>query len=243
VGGFNRPLVRLGKSLVPFLKENGLERTGWKQSDFGAAYEGRHGAYRDWSEAQWLLARNRLCEILGASALFGVGCAVVRRDYEEILALHKYNLPSDLYEFCLDRCLSVVSHRLHELPHDEGIAIYCDQSKEQEPVGQALAQWHSQYVTLYADARYRQRPVTTKYGSRKDFIPLQATDIIATEAYRACGAFVEGMPRQEIDNRYPIIRRLRDNGSLPNILLYSKNFLLSDLKHGFVSPVRYGEKL
>jgi hypothetical protein len=225
-----------------FLETNELHK-GWKQSDFGSAHSGRHGEYLDWSEAKWLVARRRVWEILSGNGLAGVGRAVVKSDYKEIVAQGKYNLPPDPYTFCLDRCLSTILHRSFNLPHGEGIAIYCDQNKQQEEIGRALAAWHTRYVTLYADVGYRGVPTSTTYGSRLKFLPLQAADVIATEAGRACSAFLEGSTREQIDERYPIIRELRDKGCLPDVIAYSKNEIMAELERGTPSPVQYGEKL
>ena|SRR5271167_2733110 len=226
-----------------FLKENGLKK-GWKQSEFGSSHSGRHCRYLDWSEATWLLARRRVWEILTGSGLSGVGCAVVKSDYEEIVAQGEYDLPPNPYAFCLDRCLSVILHRSSNLPHGgEGIAIYCDQDKGQEEMGQALATWHTRYVTLYRDVGYRAVRTTTIYGSRMDLIPLQAADIVATETGRACRAFLDGCTREEIDRRYPIIRELRDRECLSDVFAYSKAEIIAEFERGAPSPVRYGEKL
>jgi hypothetical protein len=92
-----------------FLTENELPN-GWKHSNFGSAYAGRHGDYRHWSEAKWLLARRRVWELLSGDDVFGIGHAVVVPHYQEILAEGRYELPSDPYEFCLDRCLSLILH-------------------------------------------------------------------------------------------------------------------------------------
>jgi hypothetical protein len=231
------------KKWCAFLIDNGLQK-GWKHSDFGSSFVGgRYGEYEDWSEAKWLLARRRVWEIISEEDLFGVGYAVVTSDYEQIVAEAKYELPSDPYEFCLDRCLNLILHRSFNLPHSEGIAIFCDQSKEQERIGSALAVWHEKYVTLYADVGYRAVPTTTVYGSRLKYIPLQAADIMATEVYRACESFLRGSTREEIDQRYPILKELRDRGYLSNILAYSRDELIADLERGTPSPAKFGRKL
>ena len=216
---------------------------GWKQSDFASTFAGRRGEYLLWSEGQWLWARRRVWEILSQNSLFGVGCAVLKSDYEEIVALGKYHLPSNPYEFCLDRCLSKVLHSSVNLPHGEGIAIYCDQSKTQERIGNALAGWHEKYVTLYADAGYRDVPTSTTYGSRIKLIPLQAADIIATEAARACTAVLQGLTREEIDKAYPIVKELRDRDCIPDVVAYEKKEPIAEFERGPSSPLKYGQKL
>jgi len=215
---------------------------GWKHSEFGSVHAGRHGDYRDWSEAKWLSARRAVWELLSGDDIFGIGYAVVVPHYLGVLAEGQYELPSDPYEFCLDRCLSLILHRSYNLPHGEGIAIYCDQSKAQERVGNALATWHERYVTLYADIGYRGVQTSTTYGSRMKYIPLQAAGIIATEIYRGCECFLQGLRREEIDQRHPILRELRERGYLNDVLIYSRDEMLAELKRGGPSVARFGMK-
>ena len=180
---------------------------------------------------------------LTASDIFGIGYAVVVPHYREVLADGQYELPADPYEFCLDRCLSLILHRSFNLPHDEGIAIFCDQSKEQEPIGRALADWHKRYVTLYADVGYRAVPTSTIYGSRLQYIPLQAADIIATEHYRGCQSFLDGCGREEINQRHPILKELRDRGCLNDIFIYSRDEMVVELERGTPGAAKFGSGL
>jgi hypothetical protein len=73
---------------------------------------------------------------------------------------------------------------MFEFPLDEGIAIYCDQDKNESLV-KDLAEWHTAY--LRASDRPGdpiQRKITTTYGSNVDYVPLQAADVVAHELMR-----------------------------------------------------------
>jgi hypothetical protein len=74
------------------------------------------------------------------------------------------------------------------------------------------------------------------------YIPLQAAGIIATEIYRGCECFLQGLRREEIDQRHPILRELRERGYLNDVLIYSRDEMLAELKRGGPSVARFGMK-
>lgn len=165
---------------LPFIAETGLKK-GWHHTDFLS----RHGEYENWKDAKFLWADGELRRIFRKLKLFGVGAAVWREQYQELWRTGQWLMPRDPYAYCLDDCLEVLVHRLHEVPKDEGMAIYIDQDDPaREKLGSAMAEWHGAYLKQNAEAQNPDREVSVTYGSRRQFIPLQAADVLVNETYR-----------------------------------------------------------
>jgi hypothetical protein len=164
---------------LALLAELNIKR--WHHTDFLR----KKGEYADWNDAKNLLAHGEVCRIMNEIRPFGIGAAVWRVDYEELWKTGKWNMPRDPYAFCLDHCLEALIHRFHEVPRDEGIAIYVDQDDpEHIDLGRRVAAWHEAYLRSNREARNPDRAASTIYGSNLQYIPLQAADILANETYR-----------------------------------------------------------
>ncbi len=160
-----------------------LER--WHHTDFVNKLYKRPGRPTEiWRNAEWLVARRLLCESFEEVKPVWIGATLNRSDYQSLRPGHP-NLPEDPYYFLLDRCLHILIQRVSEAPEDEGIAIYCDQDKDEALVLQ-LAKWHTDYLRKddSAEPWLRDRPITTSYGSNIQYKPLQAADVVAHEAVR-----------------------------------------------------------
>lgn len=218
---------------VPLCAELGLKK-GWHHSHF----LGRFEEYFGWDNKKWEYARRRLIEIFGEIGLLGIGAAVLRADYDEALASGKWKkMPRSAYGFCINDCGESLIHGFHEVPKDEGIAIYADQDGNTfEAIGRELLEWHAAYNRRNEQAINPARDVSITYGPKLQYIPLQAGDIIANETYRYMSNEKRaGMPKlggifvgQE-DTASPIIRAL--HGSLEvrkatlDVVLYNKRML------------------
>jgi hypothetical protein len=153
-----------------FLEEFGLLR--WHHTDF----YNNNNEYKRWNEEKKRAAEMAIIRIFKKFRLFGVGAAVKRSDYEELLAIQKWDMPSDPYEFCLDCCLEELIHKLHEAPKDDGILIHVDRdSRDRVRGGEARGNWHIDYLRQNDAADDRDRPVTVKYGADTEYIPLQVS--------------------------------------------------------------------
>ena len=53
---------------------------------------------------------------------------------------------------------------------------------------------------------------------------------------------MQGLRREEIDQRHPILRELRERGYLNDVLIYSRDEMLAELKRGGPSVARFGMK-
>lgn len=147
------------------------------------------GRVVSWIEGEWLIARRMLCEAFEAIRPVCFGATVWKADYDELRQRYPSLLPEDSYYFLLDRTLHRLIQGLFEHPVDDGVAIYCDQDKD-EALVRSLAGWHTAYLRADPTDFHRfypdrpQRKVVTSYGSNIDYVPLQAADVIAHEVMR-----------------------------------------------------------
>ena len=217
---------------VAFLKEAELEKNGWHHTDF----LNRRNDYRQWKDAKLIWAEGELRRIFRKLTLFGVGTAVWREHYLELWQSGKWRMPREPYAYCLDDCLEVLVHRFHEAPKDEGIAIYIDQDDPaREKLGSVLAEWHGAYLKRNVEAQNPDREVSVTYGSRQQYKPIQAADILVNETYRYMhaetgisnlGAILVG---QKDENARPFIEAIKDRCYLV-VHLLSKGRLEGELE-------------
>lgn len=158
----------------------------WHHTDFMARVKRkkRSDPVVRWKDAEWLIARRMLCEAFEEVTPTCFAYAVKRSDYDELRAL--YEIPEDPYYFLLDRCMWRVVQGMFEHPVDTGIAVYCDQDRDEDLV-KALSKWHADYLRgggHYWHPELRTRKVITSYGSNVDYVPLQAADVVAHEFMR-----------------------------------------------------------
>jgi hypothetical protein len=198
----------------------------WHHTDF----LNRKNEYARWNDAKHLLARGEVCRIMNKIRPFGIGASLWRSDYDELWKMGKWNIPCDPYDFCIDHCLEGLIQRFHEVPKDEGIAIFVDQDNVHERTAQHITHWHEQYVRQNETARNQNREIKIRFGSNMQYVPLQAADILANETFRYMhrkvpnpylGAIVIGMPDADPS---PVIQELK-KGSYLQVELYSKQML------------------
>lgn len=225
----------------------GKEKERWHHTDFIKKVYQRAGEkiWRNWPEAEWLLARNLLCEAFERINSTYIGATVKKSDYQQLR--DKYgSLPEDAYYFLLDRCLHRLIQGMFEYPKDEGVIIYCDHDRP-EAIGNQLAEWHTEYLRqthdpLHPEDKYR--TVNTSYGFNVDHKPLQAADVIAHEIM----SFTRRNPDMSFiatnaDTGSPILERLKRCG-LSFVICLSKPMLEAELDGsawvpGFPSGYRF----
>ena len=211
-----------------------LELKEWHHTDFLA----RRLDYRDWKDAKFLFAQGQLIKIFNEIGLLGIGAAVWRADYEAALASGKWKkMPSTPYGFCLNDCAEGLIHGFHEVPNDEGIAIYADQDgKSFEQIGKALFDWHTDYNRRSQVALNSARKVSVTYGPKSQYRPLEGADVLANETFRYMfnekrngllklgGIFVG-----QKDTASPIIRGIHgdvgQSGAILDVVLYNRRML------------------
>jgi hypothetical protein len=163
-----------------FLASSDINLSRWHTTDL----YGRRGEYERWDGTRDLIAVSEIGRILTEVQPFGAGAAVWRSDWEDLrVELPALNLEPDPLGFCLDYCLSALIHRLHEVPRDEGIAIYVDRD-ENENLAREITDWHVAYYRANGEMDDPDRNINLMFGSNRQYLPLQAADILANEAFR-----------------------------------------------------------
>lgn len=166
-----------------FLDQNGLVRF------HAAPFLARRGEYATWSNAKYEQANVDIAEILDTlgEVATGVGTSVDVEAYERLRRTNKWELPGNPYYYCVERCLYELIFKIHEVP-DEGVAIYCDLSKQYEPLGRQIAAWHANSLRRMpgrnAYGTNPGRTVSIRYESSVDYKPLQLADIAANGSFR-----------------------------------------------------------
>ena len=166
-----------------FLDEFGLDH--FHATEFWAR---KSRPYSNWSDAQHLKAKGDICDILANLSAIGVAVSLNVQAFSEWRAGLNHYYPSDPYYFCLDRVLYSLVYMIKQGPKDDGITIYCDQEKEHELLGADIARWHearlNKNLSLASFPLEGPRDVSVYYGSKRQFLPLQAADIFANDTYR-----------------------------------------------------------
>jgi hypothetical protein len=161
----------------------------WHHTDF----QSHRGLYKD---KEWDCgnpkrdrARGELCRIIGALKPFGIGAGLRKSDYNALWQTAKWqssdrwSTGGDPYAFCMDECLEVLIHRLHQYPRDEGVQIIVDRD-EKKGLSRRISDWHKKYLKGNEQARDPGRRVDFDHGSDRDHLPLQAADVLVNETYR-----------------------------------------------------------
>jgi hypothetical protein len=157
----------------------------WHHTDFHS----RRGHYETWDNHKRHRARTELCRIIGALNPIGIGAALRKSDYHELWqtgrwqSSDRWNTGGDPYALCMDECLEVLTHRLHQRPRDEGVQIIVDKD-EKKGLSRQISEWHTKYLRSNEQAQNPRRRVDFDHGSDRDHLPLQAADVLVNETYR-----------------------------------------------------------
>jgi hypothetical protein len=157
----------------------------WHHTDFNSG----HGHYEGWDRQKRDHARARLCRIIGALKPIGIGAALRKSDYNELWSTgrwqssDRWNTGGDPYALCMDECLEVLTHRLHEHPRDEGVQIIVDRD-DKKGLSRRISEWHRDYLRSNDQARNPGRRVDFDHGSDWDHLPLPPADVLVNETYR-----------------------------------------------------------
>src|SRR5262245_56710351 len=101
--------------------------------------------FQPWPQPKWEAAKAKICEIFTQFPRpIGVGAGVALNAFEEWRHRQTTFVDPDPYYFCLDRCLNSLIRGITQFPKDEGVAIFVDQDKQRESLGQQMAQWHQE---------------------------------------------------------------------------------------------------
>ena len=157
----------------------------WHHTDFHS----RRKQYEDWDDQKRDRARAELCRIIGALKPIGIGAALRKSDYNKLWQTGRWETTirwstgGDPYALCMDECLEVLTHRIHQHPCDEGVQIIVDRD-EKKGLSRRISAWHKKYLSNNEHARYPGRKIDFDHGSDRDHLPLQAADVLVNETYR-----------------------------------------------------------
>jgi len=164
----------------PLITEE-LELRRWHNTDFHS----RQGDYRRWrqNDPRWEYAPRQICSIIKEVKPFAVGAGLLREDWQALQDEGDIAVDESPIRFCLDHCLESLIHRLHEIPKDDGIAIFVDRD-ENENIAREVTDWHIDYYRNNDEMDDPLREINLSFGSDRQFIPIQTADILANETYR-----------------------------------------------------------
>lgn len=183
-----------------------LDPTGIKVFH-SADCNGFHGEFSGWERAERDALVANLLAIIPDERHIGVAIGLVLRDYDDALSgkAHLRDLLGSPYEACFHWCLSTLLaiHRSYE--SDEPIAIVHEENQFEAEAKRAYK---------YLRETYQPSPlISLTFGSKREFLPLQAADVLAYEV----GKFLlnQGNPRRSFEALMP-------EGKRPRIRFYDK---------------------
>jgi len=157
----------------------------WHHTDFHSHRKN----YEAWDNQKRERARTELCRIIGALKPIGIGASLRKSDYNELWqtgrwkSTDRWSTGGDPYALCMDECLEVLVHRIHQHPRDDGVQIIVD-TDEKKGLSRRISDWHKNYLSSNDHARYPGRKIDFDHGSDRDHLPLQAADVLVNETYR-----------------------------------------------------------
>ena len=157
----------------------------WHHTDFHSHRKN----YEAWDNQKRERARTELCRIIGALKPIGIGAALRKSDYNELWqagrweSTDRWSTGGDPYPLCMDECLEVLVHRIHQHPRDEGVQMIVD-TDEKRGLSRRISDWHKKYLSSNDHARDPGRKIDFDHGSDRDHLPLQAADVLVNETYR-----------------------------------------------------------
>ncbi len=135
-------------------------------------FENRRGPYSGWLDKQREHVIKRLCGIINRSIIGGFSTAVVKDAYEVVDAQAR-SLLGTPYSFCAEWCLIMVYRQLTKARNKDRVAYFFEsgcRGLERLLQQNQIDQWRAAHQVL-----------SLSFGNKKDFLPLQAADILAYE--------------------------------------------------------------
>jgi hypothetical protein len=157
-------------------------------------YENRRGTFATWSNKKRREVLGDLLRVIKAHALIGLAACVVVADFERVFrpalpAGHPYRDP---YIFCLQVGMERIAHHFGPyLPQSEKVACVFE---ERNKVAYSAARHyeavkgHNEWGTLFG---------SISFGGKRDYVPLQAADVIAYESRKAMMRLIAGERTRE----------------------------------------------
>ncbi|OGW13488.1 MAG: hypothetical protein A3G93_00685 [Nitrospinae bacterium RIFCSPLOWO2_12_FULL_45_22] len=199
-------------------------------------YENRQKQFKDWKEDERIERLKKFLEIIKRRITIPVVAAVGVKDYKEAALWQRDpGAPQNAYAFCALMCL-------------QAIAAWADKVGHREPIGYIFEDGalHKGELLKLADqikkdpARQdRYRWVGLSFTDKRYFSPLQATDILAYEAYKEARVLLEGQPRAPRKSFAALLRGMVNHPE--HCRYFRKQDLLSGLP--YVPPTKVSRKI
>jgi hypothetical protein len=116
-------------------------------------------------------------KIIHTHAQHGLGCAVIKTDYEEVIVGKDRELLGNAYEFCLRHCLSAITNFANRIGYNDDIAYVFEAGAEGENHFNAFMK--SAYDAPVLRGQHRIGSWT--FADKRKLLPLQAADALAYE--------------------------------------------------------------
>jgi hypothetical protein len=134
----------------------------------------------EWERADTLY--RDLISIINGHVIFGVACSVDTRAFYDIFKFRSRKAAkAEMYTLCMKTCFTVHAGQVRDLPEEELIAYVLDRQKE---FHRRAEDSYYQIIDKHDGARRYRLSERLGFGSRFDYVPLQAADVIVYEARR-----------------------------------------------------------
>src|SRR5690242_14681635 len=154
-----------------FLTRNDIKGR-FRTSEFLA----RQGQF-NWSDKKHNRVKQEIADIFNGIGMNGFGVAIDCNAFREWRLKQKVFVHPDPYYICLQRHLWSLILNIFEVPKDEGVAIYIDRDNARQKIGESVAQWYEDQLSIT-------RNISTHYVSSFDYVGIQAADIAANSAFK-----------------------------------------------------------
>jgi hypothetical protein len=182
-------------------------------------FESRRGPYKDWDNEKRRYVQAKLLKIIQDRVKVGIAVSVVRSDYDKVMTPGRRYTHDGPYAFCASMCFMYTAAWAEDKGYDQSIPyVFEDGVLERKEL-------RDQFENAYKNARARQyyRLKSLTWGDKKEYVQLQAADILVYEIYkqtlRSIG--VESRPPRTsmlILDKLPMKRRCLDESDLSKIM-------------------------
>jgi hypothetical protein len=138
----------------------------------------RSGEFEGWEKPERDDFVRKMLSIMGSAPLASFCAGIVLTDYREVVAEHPelgVALGKTPYAPCFQWVLMNIFDAMDRVKDPQAVAIVHETNDYE---GEAFATFHAM------EARYPNREMTLAFGAKKAYVPLQAADILAYEAYK-----------------------------------------------------------
>lgn len=166
--------TRIEREWASVVNENSIDR--YHAADCSNGF----GEFRDWPVKRRTGLVKRLIKILTSGSMYGACSGLKVDDYEAIVPDAARQIIGAPYHLCFQTCVGHIAQRAEDLPIGEKIDFVLD--RNQQFGGNA-----TNLFSMMSDDRswkHHGRLGTIAFAPAKDFLPLQAADLLAYESFK-----------------------------------------------------------